>query len=498
VALHRTRADLDRRRGVRLTAAAVVVGVAFAGLVLAAPRAFAESRLDQMFRNRALVEHLGPFGYHAYDAWNYARMTIIRPPVADRDVEEARAWFESRAPLRRGVGPAFAAARGLNIVVVQVESLQDFAVDFRVGDQEVMPHLRRWSADTVRFTNVTDQTNEGRTSDAEFTTLASLLPLDHGAVAFRYPGDHYVGVPRVLAEQGYGTLSAVAFEPGFWNRAVMHPAYGFQRTLFESDFTMTEQIGWGLNDYDFLQQMVPRLEQLPQPFCAWLITLSLHHPFDDFPSRHKVMKLGSLEGTSFGNYLHTMRFFDQALDDFISALASRGLLDKTMIVVFGDHDAGFARTPRLARTIGTSADEPAWQLLDRIPWFIRLPHAGDRLPHVVDRPAGQTDFGPTLLALAGIDPAALPYVGRNVLGEPDDPPLPRPYGDWLDGAHLFLSHGAEHTGACFDRKARTLLDAAACAAEDARARKARDVSRLVVVNGLQEQMRSSLVQSTSR
>ena len=58
--------------------------------------------------------------------------------------------------------------------------------------------------------------------------MTSLLPLDHGAVAFRFPGNHYVALPRVLTEHGYATLSAVPFEPGFWNRQVMHPAYGFQ------------------------------------------------------------------------------------------------------------------------------------------------------------------------------------------------------------------------------------------------------------------------------
>ena len=156
-----------------------------------------------------------------------------------------------------------------------------------------MPHLRRWASDGVRFTNVTDQTSEGRTSDAEFASLVSLLPLDHGAVAFRFPGNHYVGLPRVLAEHGYATLSAVPFESGFWNRRVMHASYGFQRSLFEPDFELTEQIGWGLNDRDFLQQMVPRLTRLSRPFAAWLITLSLHHPFDDFPERHKVLEAGS-------------------------------------------------------------------------------------------------------------------------------------------------------------------------------------------------------------
>jgi phosphoglycerol transferase MdoB-like AlkP superfamily enzyme len=106
--------------------------------------------------------------------------------AGERDaIEQAADWFRERAPLRAG-GSSFGVARGRNLIVVQVESLQDFVVDFRVGRQEVMPHLRRWAAaDALRFTNVTDETSEGRTSDAEFATLTSLLPRDHGAVAFR-------------------------------------------------------------------------------------------------------------------------------------------------------------------------------------------------------------------------------------------------------------------------------------------------------------------------
>src|SRR5204863_5175716 len=125
-----------------------------------------------------------------------------------------------------------------------------------------------------------------------------------------------------------------------------------------------------------LQQMVPRLERMKRPFCTWLITLSLHHPFDSFPDQHKVLKLGALEGTSFGNYLHTMHFFDQALEEFKAALARDGLLDDSLIVVFGDHDAGFARDASLARTIGIGTDAPAWTLNDRVPLFIRAGRAG--------------------------------------------------------------------------------------------------------------------------
>jgi len=493
-------------RGRVLAAVLALVTVVTTGGDLAVPKVLAAAPLDQMFRARSIVEQLGPFGFHAYDTFTFMRSTWLRPPATAAQVEDAAAWFRDRAPLRAG-GPSFGIARGRNLIVVQVESLQDFAVDFRVGGQDVMPHLRRWTDDALRFTTVTDETSEGRTSDAEFATLTSLLPLPHGAVAFRFPANRYVALPRMLVDHGYATLSAVPFEPGFWNRQVMHPAYGFQETLFESDFRMTEQIGWGLNDRDFLQQMVPRLEDLPKPFAAWMITLSLHHPFTSFPDAHKTLKLGALEHTSFGNYLHTMHFFDQALEEFRAALARDRLLDDSVLMVFGDHDAGFARDPALSRTIGIGSDDVAWTLNDRVPLFIRVPpvdlggevvaarRGADAPGFAPERPppgiralaAGQTDVAPTLLALLGIDASPLPFVGRNLLGAPGDGPVPRPYGDWLDAHHLLVSHGAATV--CYDVVSRTAVPRDACRTSDALARRARDISRLVIIDDLQDRLR---------
>jgi phosphoglycerol transferase MdoB-like AlkP superfamily enzyme len=477
--------------------AVVVGGLVLAGLLISAPSAVRAAELNQMFRNGTVIEHLGVFGFHAYDAWLYTEARAFRPALTRAERDAIARWFAARAPLRTAEGsPVFGLAARKSLIVVQVESLQDFVVDYRVGGELVMPHLARWTADSWRFTNVTDQTNEGRTSDAEFTTMVSLLPLDHGAVAFQYPENGYVGLPRVLAQHGYSTLSAVAFEPSFWNRSVMHPLYGFARSYFESDFRMTEQIGWGLNDRDFLQQMVPRLETQRRPFCAWLITLSLHHPYESFPDSHKTLKLGPLEGTPFGNYLHTMRFFDQALEDFKNALARSGLLDDSVVVVFGDHDAGFAREAALARQIGVGADEAGWELADRIPLFIRPPHAPGQpamADHIVGIPAGQTDLAPTVLGLLGIDAGRLPYMGRNLLGNPGNPPIVRPFGDWIDREHLLISHSDDRRS-CYSLAKRAFVDGAECADAETASREARDVSRLVILEDLQQEIRGRLVE----
>jgi lipoteichoic acid synthase len=474
------------------TAGLVAASLALGGAAVSAPRVLASTPLDQMFRDRAVAEQLGVYGFHLYDLWNYSRATWFRPIATEREVQDAADWFAVRAPLRAGpASPFFGAARGSNLIVVQVESLQDFVVDLRAGGEDVMPFLKHWSRDAIRFSNVTDQTNQGRTSDAEFMAMTSLLPLEHGAVAFRYPGNHYTALPRLLTEQGYSTLSAVPFEPGFWNRGVMHPSYGFQRSRFEPDFQMTEQIGWGLNDRDFLQQMLPALAAQPQPFAAWLITLSLHHPFDAFPDRHRVLKLGAGSRTSVGNYLHAMRFFDDALRAFVDGLQARGLLANSTIVVFGDHDAGFPRDPAIARAIGIDDTDVGWIRNDRVPLFIRLPGANGEAPArgVRAMAAGLTDLAPTLMTLLGFDAARLPYTGRNLFALAIEGPVVRPYGEWLDDHHLFFARGSVLT--CYDAGGR-MAPRTSCGPSDALARREREVSHRVVAADLQARLRELL------
>jgi phosphoglycerol transferase MdoB-like AlkP superfamily enzyme len=473
----------------RPSAAAAVTVALIAGGLLA--RVADAADFTRMFSARSVMEDLGPFGYHVFNAWTFARFSLFRRALSPSEVADVRAWFVESMPQRAGVGPLFGAAAGKNLIVIQVESLQDFVVDYRASGEPIMPYLARWTEHALRFTNVTDQTNEGRTSDAEFTTLVSLPPLDQGAVAFRFPSNHYVGLPAVLAEHGYATLSSVAFQPGFWNRRTLHPSYGFQQSLFDADFAPGDNVGWGLNDRDFLAQMVPRLQNLPRPFAAWLITLSLHHPFDHFPKHLKVMNLGALEDTSFGNYLHAMHLFDGALADFEAALGRAGLLDDTMLVVFGDHDAGFSRD--LAPGIGLAADETRWELNDRVPFFVRLPSGPQRPTGSVPVAAGQTDLAPTLLALLGIDPARLPYTGRNLLGHPTDRAVLRPGGDWLDRRRLFIKRAASDIAhSCFALEERSFVNPSACQAVDAAARRAREIANLVVTGDLQQEMRRAL------
>jgi hypothetical protein len=68
-------------------------------------------------------------------------------------------------------------------------------------------------------------------------------------------------------------------------------------------------------------------------------------------------------------------------------------------------------------------------------------------------------------------------------------PVLRPYGDWLDDDHLFITHSAEHVQSCYDVRSHSRVRAAACGDADVRARATRAASQLVVTEDLQRRLR---------
>ena len=159
------------------------------------------------------------------------------------------------------------------------ESLQSFPLDLTIDGQEVAPELSRFATESLRFANFYDQTYLGTTSDGEFTSLQSLHPLPVGAVSTRYASNDYHGLPAILSEAGYATVS-VSGEPGdFWNKRQMHPKLGFERSYFADSYQQTETFGMGLSDGEFFRQTIPILREQPELFMAFLMTLSNHHPY---------------------------------------------------------------------------------------------------------------------------------------------------------------------------------------------------------------------------
>ena len=445
-----------------------------------------EGTFAQVFQNKYVVAKAGVFNWHFYDAWGLLRAQMFRRTLEPERVREIDAWFRSTAPLRAGAAPWFGAARGRDLIMIQVESMQSFVIGYEIEGQQVTPHLDRWRERSLIATTCADQTGQGRTSDGEFATQVSLLPLPKGAVAFRYATNRYESIAGALASHGYTTLSAIPFDGAFWNRHVTHRQYGYQESLFAESFRPGARVGWGLNDRDFLQQMVPRLAAQRRPFAAFLITLSDHHPYDDFPKELKTLRLGRLEGTRFGNYLHAMHYFDAAFGAFVDALEREGILQNAVLALWGDHGSGLT-WETLAPRIGHSATEAELYLTETVPLLIDVPGAG--LPRLTDAPCGQIDVAPTLLALLGVDPSGFAFLGRNLLGAPANVPAVQQFTVWRDREHLFLPRGNDVAdGLCYELPSMQQVEGEACRDGYAAARTQAQISRDVIRHDLQTEL----------
>jgi lipoteichoic acid synthase len=399
--------------------------LALSGLVLAMPsvRIVAldpDGVLEYTIGRRQVVAALGLVGYHVHDAAAYVvQRARDRRAVGDGERQRVRQFLQADRARNSPPSALFGVAKGRNVIIVQVESLQAFAVGLNVDGQPIAPRLTEFSRESLNFTNFLNQTYGGATSDAVFTSMQSLHPVSVGAVATRYPSIAYRGLPAVLHAAGYQTMAATGTRGEFWNLRLLFPALGFDSSFFPDNLEPGETFGQGLSDGDLFRQIPRLLANMQKPLMGFVVSVSSHHPFLEQSKHHQSLELGTLGGSQIRGYLNLINYFDSAFGAFIDQLRVAGLLDDSVVVVYGDHEGFLDETPELAKLAGV---EPGsmfgwWRFRHRLPLMIRLPHgsyAGER-----SSAAGHLDIAPTLLSLLGIVDRGSVMLGRDLTANDD-------------------------------------------------------------------------------
>ncbi|PRQ08820.1 sulfatase-like hydrolase/transferase [Enhygromyxa salina] len=451
----------------------------------------------RVFSEQAMVGRFGYLNAHLFDLARTVRERGRRGRPSESELAQIHAWFQARAVQ---VEQALLAAdprqqgTGHNLLLIQVEAAQSWVIGLEVEGQPVTPLLNRMRDEADWYPYLIDQTNQGKTSDAEYLVLNSQHPLGEGAVCFLRADNRFFTLAHVLHARGYSTISAHPYKRGFWNRAVLHPRYGFERSLFRRELGPGQETGWGLADGLFFERLLTELETLPQPWFGFAITLSLHHPYDEFPAQLSELELGALEGTRVGNYLQAMNYFDRSLAQLLDGLDDAGLLDHTVVALYGDHDARFEldEYPEVIELAGADGWDPAlFHRLERVPLFVRVPTQQRPAYGRVEVTGGQIDVAPTVLHALGIERSP-GFVGQPLLpGMESQGFAAYPDGSAfgpvsIDGGRMFVAvgHGIPREGGCFefpDGGSRPLSE---CEALAERAREELSISRAVVDHDL--------------
>lgn len=312
------------------------------------------SRFGKMWNRESVASSFGIFAYQVNDIIQSLEPKINNLFGHDKALKLVSDYYKENTPTSSDneVTDIF---KGKNILVIHAESLQSIAINRKFEDKEVTPFLNKLVKEGIYFDNFYSEVGVGTSSDAEFTFSTSLMPSNNGTVFVNYFDREYNTIQKMFKNSGYYTFSMHANTGDFWNRATMHENMGYDKFYSKSSFDIDETIGLGLSDKSFFRQVVPMIKEIKEdknkPFFGTLITLTNHTPWsdlelmDEFPTTWTVDIDGEkvtrdyINGTTLGDYFRSVHYSDQALEQFINDLDSNGLLDDTVIVIYGDHDA---------------------------------------------------------------------------------------------------------------------------------------------------------------
>lgn len=412
--------------------------------------------LTRSFDRELLVKNIGTYNYHLYDIYIQSKSHAQRALADGSELVEVENYTAAN---HAAPNPdMFGEAEGRNLIVVSMESLQNFVINNDMNGHEVTPFLNSLTQDkdTFYFPNFYHQTGLGKTSDSEFLFENSIYGLGGGAVFFTHGGNTYNSLAERLGENGYSTNVMHANSKSFWNRDMMYKALDIDNFYDIDSYEVGEgqAVNWGMKDIPFFEQSAEHMAEMPQPFYTRLTTLTNHYPFTLDEEDMYIPEYDSNSKT-LNRYFQTVRYMDESLKLFFEDLKEKGLYDNSIIVMYGDH---YGISENHNKAMSTYLGEEVTPLvsaeLQKVPLFIHIPGSGKG--ENVDTLAGQIDLRPTVLHLLGIETKNDIQFGTDIFSPEHDEFVPFRDGRFVSPDHIFASE------TCYSLETRSEDDPAAC------------------------------------
>jgi len=453
-----------------LTAGIIIYGIFFATVT-----SVEYSRLSKQWNREFLVTKFGVYTYQVNDLFKSLNTKFSTLFGYDNAAKNFREYYDSNA-IKMKDNEYTNIFEGKNLIVIHAESIQNAAINQEFNGNQVTPNFNRIKDEGIYFSNFHSQASSGTSSDSEFTFSTSLFPVTNGSVAVSYWNREYESLQKLLKEKGYNTLSFHANNGDFWNRNNLHKSLGYNTFYSKNSYNVTEEnsIGLGLSDKEFFKQTVPILKKEYEKngkFMATLIMLSNHTPFDEVDKYGEfdvdikeevtledgtttVKSYPYMEGTKLGNYFKSAHYADAAFGELLDELDSEGLLDNTVIVIYGDHDAKlpkkeYERLYNYDKENDTVLDkeDPNYREIDyydyelnrSVPYIIWT--KDKQFNKRIEMVGGMVDSMPTLANMFGLKPK---YALGNDLMSIETNIVSFPNGNWLTNDIYYNSNKDEY------------------------------------------------------
>lgn len=442
------------------------------------------SRLKKQWNREYLVQRFGIYVYQLNDAIKSTESKFTSLFGYDSANKKVRDFYEQKQKEEENKDKTNEYTNifeGKNVIVIHAESIMTHDMSLSFNNKELTPNINKLAKEGLFFSNYYPQVSVGTSSDTEFTFNTSLLPSSTGTVFVNYWKRTYEAMPGIFKDKGYYTASMHANNASFWNRNVMHETLGYNKLYAKDSFDYSNPdtiLGMGLSDKEFLKQGVQKIKKISEQnknYFVTMITLSNHTPWDDEDKygdytvdykytstddngNTKQETLPFMEGRELGRYFKSTHYADEALGEFIQNLDNEGLLENTVIVLYGDHDAKISKKEyryfynydfETGETYDSDderykdVDYYNYELNRKVPFIIWTKNSKDnkKLNKTIDKVMGMYDAMPTLSNMFNF---TYKYgLGHDIFST-DDNIVVFPNGNWVTDKMYYNAQSEEY------------------------------------------------------
>lgn len=410
--------------------------------------------LTRTFDNNYIVKYLGLNAFAVYDGVKTAQSNAIMAKANHSDLKTVQSYIKKNyiAPNPEYYG----VAKNKNVLVIHLESFQQFLIDYKWDGKEVTPNLNKLyhANDTISFDNFFNQVGQGKTSDAEMMLENSIFGLQSGSAMSSYgTSNTFESAPAILDQKGGYTSAVMHGGAGsFWNRDNAYKSFGYDYFMPLSYYQNKKGYysGYGIKDKLFFEQSIKYMEHLPQPFYLKMITVTNHYPYDLDKKNQSIDKTDTGDKTVDG-YVQTAHYLDQAIGELMSYLKKSGLEKNTLIMLYGDH---YGISGNHHKASAQLLDKDSFNNFDnlqfqRVPLMFHMPGLKGGINHTY---GGEIDVRPTLFNLLGINDQNMIQFGHSLLAKNAPQIVAQRNGDFItpkysrvEGSYYYTKSGKRIT-----------------------------------------------------
>ena len=297
------------------------------------------------------VEGLKSFGTWGYYVKEAQKVFFSSSSASEGIVKEVNQYL-SEGEYKKS--DYFGLMKGKNIITIMMESHQWFAVD-----EYLTPNIYNLAKNGLTFSN---HYSKNKTNVSEMIGITGSYPVTN---VLNTKNKEYNFVNSIISylPDDYNTTYVHPNTGKFYNRDSLLPQLGFDNVYFFDDLYSGDEL-WDWGDFSFdsetMERALPYLISSTEKFYSFFTTLSMHGPYGKSEKNTTLLEeKGYLEKInyaiendlwrnpfantdvedSFIYYKAMAMDLDIAIGMLLEELKNKNLLDETIIVLYGDHNA---------------------------------------------------------------------------------------------------------------------------------------------------------------